>query len=234
MSQEQEKPKQEHQTISIKTLLLGIFVFVCCLIIIYTFLKFNPEQLLGFFTFIAKIVKVTYPVMTEAVKVFVLLLLNTAKTLWIPILIYLIVNIFVKSSPLKMLIYITLICSLYLFFDFIGFKPIQLSFNSLKDFIKFDGSLFIFMLNSYFFILLLTPKIFWKFCSSAFVFILAFILAVIPNFVPFLSGLTELGILTGFASFLFLVLHVVASLTQKLAVFLDGKINLLNLKNPVS
>ncbi len=77
-------------------------------------------------------------------------------------------------------------------------------------------------------------KIFWKFCSSAFVFILAFILAVIPNFVPFLSGLTELGILTGFASFLFLVLHVVASLTQKLAVFLDGKINLLNLKNPVS
>lgn len=230
MSQEEEKSKQEHPIISMNILLSRILVFFCCLIIICTFLKLNPEQLLGFFAFSVKIAKLTYPVLKEVIKVFVILLLNTAKTLWIPILIYLTINTIVKSSPLRILIYITIICLLYLLFDSIEFKLIQFNFNSLIKFIRFDGSLFVFFFDLYFFILLTTSKIFWKFCSSAFIFILGLILAVIPNFIPFLSGLTELGILTGFASFLFLVLHVVASLTQDFAVFLDRKINLLNVR----
>jgi hypothetical protein len=81
MSQEQEKPKQEHQKISMTTLFSGIIVFGCCLIIIYTLLQLNPEQLLGFFAFVIKIVKLIYPVLKEAIKVFFILLLNTAKTL---------------------------------------------------------------------------------------------------------------------------------------------------------
>lgn len=220
MNQEQETPQPENQKISLKTLVSGAFILVCFSIIIYTILKVNPQGILEFLTFIAKPLKLFSPILKKALNIFLLLLVKTTETLWIPILLYVLTNIIIKNPLLKILNYVTLVCLFGIFLSHIKFNPIQFNFNSLQNFINFDGSYFIFWLNAYFFILLLTPRMFWKIPSVAFVFIIGVILAAIPNITP-LAGFTDFGILTGFAGFLFFVLHFVAGLTQQLADYLN-------------
>lgn len=232
MNQEQKNFKQENKKLSINTLISWIFIIICSIIIIYTIWKVNPEQILYFLNFVKKSLKLLWPVLKKAAKFFGDLLVQTGKVLWIPISIYVLINFFIKSRFLRILSYLTILCLLSLFFgSYTHFNQIQFNLNFFKNSLNFIGSSLVFSLNAYFFILLLTPKAFWKVFSLTFIFITVGILETIPNLLP-LSGALDFSILTGLFSFLFLILHTVASLTQYSANYLNRKFHLPKLEFP--
>ncbi|MGL4501313.1 MAG: hypothetical protein ACRCU2_19735 [Planktothrix sp.] len=238
MNQEQEKAQQENKKISLTTWIPSGFIVICSGIIIYTVWKFNPGQAREFLLFTASILhsKQFAFVSQEIIRVIRKLSSETIEAVLVPISIYLIINIFIKSRLLKVLSYTTILCLLSLlassYITHFSFNQIRLNLNFVKDLISFFGGPLTFVLNAYFFILLISPKVLWRIFSGAVIFVVGVILEIIPN-VPILSQFGDISILTGLFSFLFFVLHTVAFLAQKLADFLNRKIHIPKLDFPL-
>jgi hypothetical protein len=138
MSQQSEKINQENEKNIIKTVISVGFVILCSLIIIYT-ACFKLNNIIFGLKFVGtKLFEISQmPNFINPVNFFIFLVINTAKTLWIPILIYALINLIVKDTRLKILSYITTICLIYLLLvDYVHLTPVQFDFTFFQAFFK--------------------------------------------------------------------------------------------------
>lgn len=83
------------------------------------------------------------------------------------------------------------------------------------------------ILDIYFFILLVTPRLVWRWISGSFVFIIGFLLAMIPNIpLPVIGGTVDFGIFSALFVFLFFFIHNLASFIKIFANILGNNFNL--------
>jgi len=141
---------------------------------------------------------------------FLQLVLTTAIYIWPPILAYIIVGIIAESRLVQFFYCVVLLSILIIAFK----SKITLSFSDLDAFLFSIQGLIMFYL-----ILLWTfPRELWNFFGlavSGFYSIIVYLLPDLP------SMLDDLGFMAAFFSYVFLVLHTIASIIQR---FIDSRV----------
>lgn len=194
---------------------LSITVVCLCIIFIATVYFFNTTygDIVQFLTrWGIKLFEFTLPLLAKVFSLVLKLVSLAMTTLWIPSIIYVGIHILVKSQWLRSLLSCTILSLIYLFI--------------LRK-LHWDLAIFGIILDVYFFILLMTPRLVWRWMSGPLVFLLGLILAMLPNIpLPVIGGTVDFGVFSSFFIFLFFFLHNLASFIKLFAVILGNNINL--------
>lgn len=194
-----------------------ILITIICLSIIVTaciyFVNTSYGNVVRFLSnWGVRLFKFSLPLLNKIFPKLIKLLVLGLKTLWLPALIYIGIHIFVKPKWFRFLLFLTIICSIYLVIS----QTLRLRFDILSA-----------GLCIYFFILLVPPRIVWTWMSGSFIFVLGLALAMLPDIpIPFIGGTIDYGIFSAFFVFIFFFLHNLASLTKLFADILGDNLNL--------
>jgi hypothetical protein len=247
VNQQVDKIDRDNEEFSIQNFIIQNFILIgfvalCLLISSYTFL-FRLDTIVGLLSLVINFIQSHFSALSKMLKLFGHLAFATAKTLWIPILIYISLNLLIKDKRLKGLSYIATICLMYLVLvDYVGLTPIRLNadvfadlakkvvkgdFSSIKEVVTFNTSSLIVFFNLYFFTSLVIPTQVAKIAICIIVsWIVSLFLVLIPDLpIPFLGGAVDWSINRSL-DFFFFVLYFLAALTQMLTGILEKKINL--------
>jgi hypothetical protein len=200
-----------------------LLITLCFLVIVYTLWKINLAAIssLGF-----DFLKPLMPFLKTIANLLKYLTLSASKTLWIPISAYILLRLFFKSFSLRLLVSVTILCLIVLYAfsntnvaSIASIIPIRFNSASSRQFVSLDTSSLRLLVDLYFFVLLLTPRVFWKFSSSVLLIVVSAVLVLVPN-LPFVGEIWDLTILSSAFAYLFLFVHSLASGTQAIAIFL--------------